>query len=125
LGHEGSVLYQFEKKGIVTVLKDGKSLDDIFLVAADSGAEDVEEVGDEVLVYTKPEDLAKARDALQAQDLNISGAEFSWKPVALSPITDKNEAEKALSFLDRLESLEDVQKVYANFDIPDDVTLDL
>lgn len=119
IGAQGSVLYQFEKKGVITVSKDGKTLDDIFLIAADAHGEDVEEIEDEVLIYTKPEDLAKARAALVEQGLTIKAAELIWKPTMTTPITDKAMAEKALNFLDKLDSLDDVQKVYANFDIPD------
>jgi len=128
LGNEGSVLYQFEKKGIIAVVKDPSagsgqvhSLDDIFSIAADSGAEDVEDAGDEVMIYTSPSDLAKARDALLGQGLSLASSELTWKPVVISPITDKEAAEKALNFIDKLESLDDVQKVYANFDIPDEL----
>lgn len=119
LGAQGSVLYQFEKKGVITVGKDSKTLDDIFFIAADSFGEDVEEVEDDVLIYTKPEDLGKARDALAEQGLMIKGAELVWKPTMTTPITDKAVAEKALQFMDKLDFLDDVQKVYANFDIPD------
>lgn len=121
LGNEGSVLYQFEKKGVVTLSKNGKSLDDIFLIAADCGAEDLEDAGEEVLVYTKPDDLGKARDELAGQGLAVKGAELTWKPIVMFPIADKEAAEKALQFLDKLDSMDDVQKVYANFDIPDEL----
>ena len=67
MGAQGSVMYQFEKKGVITVHKNGKSLDDIFLIAADNGVDDIEEVGDEVLLYTKPEDVAKIKDTLSVE----------------------------------------------------------
>jgi YebC/PmpR family DNA-binding regulatory protein len=121
MGSTGSVMYQFEKKGSVTVGKGGKSLDDIFLIAAESSAEDIEDAGDDVIIYSKPENLAKVRDSLAQQSLSIKGAELTWKPLVLTPITDKQSAEKAFSFLEKLDSLDDVQKVYANFDIPDEI----
>lgn len=121
MGNQGSVQYQFEKKGMITVAKNGKTLDDIFLIAADNQAEDVEEVGNEIVVYTKPEDLAKVRTALVDEGLEIKGAEFTYKPIVFSSIADKQSADKAFSFLDKLESLDDVQKVYANFDVPDEL----
>jgi len=121
MGAQGSVLYQFEKKGMITVAKDGKTLDDIFLIAADAQAEDVEEIDDEVLIYTKPEDLAKARTALIEQGLHLKAAELTWQPMVTTPLSDKDAAEKALSFLEKLDTLDDVQKVYANFDIPEDL----
>lgn len=121
LGNQGSVQYQFEKKGMITVEKGGRSLDEVFLIAADNGAEDVEEAGDEVLVYTLAEDLARVRNALMEQGLTVKGAELTWKPIVINTISDKTMAEKALSFLEKLEDLDDVQKVYANFDIPEEV----
>jgi transcriptional/translational regulatory protein YebC/TACO1 len=121
MGAQGSVMYQFERKGVITVEKEGKSLDDIFLIAADSFAEDVEDAGEEALIYTKPEDLAKARDGLLSQNMKIKAADLIYRPIVNNAITDREAAEKALAFMEKLEDLNDVQKVYANFDIPDDV----
>lgn len=119
VGTPGSVAYQFQQQGLITVEKGDRSLDDIFLIAADFGAEDIEEAGQEVLVYTKPENMARVRDGLIAEGLTVSTAELTWKPVVVTAITEKAAAERALGFLDKLEELDDVQKVYANFDIPD------
>jgi len=121
MGAQGSVMYQFEKKGALTVAKDGKSIDEIFLIAADNGVEDIEEAGDEILLYTKPEEIAKIKDVLFQNGLNIKTFEIIFRPVVISPIADKVSAEKAISFVDKLDSLDDVQKVYANFDIPDEL----
>lgn len=117
----GAVSYQFEQKGLVTAAKDGKTLEDIFLIAADGGAQDVEEVGDEVLIYTKPEELAKVRDNLQALGIKIIDAELTRKPISEVRIEDKEVANRLLSFMEKLEALDDVQKVYANFDIADEL----
>lgn len=124
MGAQGSVMYQFEKKGVITVEKSGKSLDDIFMVAADNGAEDIEDADTEVLLYTKAEDVAKVRDALSEQGLQVKSAELTFRPVVINSITDKATAEKALAFVERFEDLDDVQKVYANFDIPDELIED-
>jgi YebC/PmpR family DNA-binding regulatory protein len=121
LGAQGSVMYQFEQKGSIVVGKHGKSLDDVFLIAADAGAEDVEDSDDAVIIYTKPEDLAKVRSALLAAGLEITSAELLFKPTILTPISAKEDAERALAFLEKLEDLDDVQRVFANFDIPDDI----
>lgn len=121
MGAQGSVMYQFEKMGVITVNKNGKSLDDIFLVAADLGVEDIEDAGDEVLLYTKPEDVAKIRDGLMQSGLEIKTFELTFRPVVINTIDSKDAADKALSFIDKLDSLDDVQKVYANFDIPDEL----
>lgn len=119
MGNPGSVAYQFEKKGLITVKKDGKTIDDIFLLAADAGAADVEEAGDEVMVYTAPSELTKVKDALVESGLTVSGFELTRKPMTTVEITDKAVAEKLISFMDKIEELDDVQKVYSNFDIPD------
>jgi len=124
MGAQGSVMYQFEKKGVITVSKDGKTVDDIFLIAADNGVDDIEEVEEEVLLYTKPEDVTKVKDSLSQNGLSIKTYELLFRPVVISAVTDKASADKAISFIDKLESLDDVQKVYANFDIPDELIED-
>lgn len=124
LGSQGSVQYQFEKKGMITVAKSGKTFDEIFLIAVENQAEDVEDIDEDVMIYTMPEELAKIRDVLLAEGLVIKGAELSWRPIVMSRIDDKSTAEKALAFLDKLESNDDVQKVYANFDIPEEILQD-
>ena len=124
MGAQGSVMYQFEKMGVVNVEKNGKSLDDIFMIAADNGAEDIEDADTEVLLYTKPEDVAKVRDDLSKQGLNVKSAELTLRPIVINTITDKVTAEKALNFIEKMEDLDDVQKVYANFDIPDELIED-
>ena len=124
MGAQGSVMYQFERVGVITVTKDGKSLDDIFLIAADSGVEDIEDAGDDVLLYTKPDDVAKIKDELTKNGLIVNTFELIYKPIVINQITDKDGAERALSFVDKLESLDDVQRVFANFDIPDELIED-
>lgn len=119
MGAQGSVMYQFERKGVITIAKKERSTDDIFAIAVDSGAEDIEEAGEEALIYSKPEDLAKVRSYLVGKGITIQNAELIYNPIVLFPITDKTTAEKAVAFLEKLEELDDVQKVFANFDIPD------
>jgi transcriptional/translational regulatory protein YebC/TACO1 len=121
MGAQGSVMYQFEKNGVITVAKNGQSLDDIFIVAADAGVDDIEDADEEVLLYTKPEEVSKVQESLREQGLKVNSAEISLRPIVTSPISDKAEAERALSFLEKLETNDDVQKVYANFDIPDEL----
>lgn len=114
LARPGAVSYQFETKGLIKVKKDGKSIDDIFLTAADGGAEDVEDGGDEALIYTKPEELTKVKDALSKSGLVVEEAELTRKPKVTIEITDQNTLDKIYAFIDRLESLDDIQKVYTN-----------
>jgi YebC/PmpR family DNA-binding regulatory protein len=120
MGNQGSVAYQFQQMGLITAAKNGSTLDDIFLLAVDSGAVDVEEVGEDVLIYTDPSDLGKVREALSGT-LTITEAELIRKPTITVAIEDKETAEKVLAFMEKLEGHDDVQKVYANFDIADSI----
>lgn len=117
----GAVSYQFTQKGLITVKKNGKTLDDIFLMSADFGAEDVEEAGEEVIIYTKPEELAKIKDSFSKEGIAIVEAGLTRKPLTYVQISNKEQAGKVLSFIEKLENLDDVQKVYANFDVPDTI----
>lgn len=121
LASPGAVSYQFEQKGLITVKKNGKSFDEIFLIAVDSGAEDLEEVENEVLIYTKPQNLNKIKELLLKNNLIIQNFELIRKPISLVLIINKEIAEKIFAFIEKLEGLDDVQKVYSNFDISDDV----
>jgi YebC/PmpR family DNA-binding regulatory protein len=121
IGNQGSVAYQFRQKGQVVVIKNGVSLDEVFLSAAEAGADDVEDAGQEVVIYTEPTELAKVKDALQKSGLSVSAALLVRQPTVTTPISDKSAAERALQFVERIEDIEDVQRVYANFDISDDL----
>ena len=113
-GQPGSVAYQFKQVGRIIVLKNGKTLDEIFAVAADCGAEDIEEVGEEVFIYTKVSDLAKVSQSLSLADFSISEAGLVREPVVTVEITDKEALLKLEHFVNALEELDDVQKVYTN-----------
>lgn len=117
----GAVGWMFEDAGLVLLPKSGKSFDEIFEIAALSGAEDVEDSGDLVEVYTKPVDVDKVRSALIEKGLVIQSAEIFKKPTTTVEITDADSAKKVLGLIEKLEDLDDVQKVYANFDIPDNL----
>jgi transcriptional/translational regulatory protein YebC/TACO1 len=106
--------------GQIIAAKNGQTLDDIFLVAADAGAVDIEDAGDDVLIYTDAAELGRVREAL-ANTLSISEAELIRKPTLTVAITDKETADKVLSFMEKIEGHDDVQKVYANFDIADSI----
>lgn len=116
MGQPGSVSYNFKQVGQIIITKNGKTLDDIFLLAAEAGAEDVEEVEGEVFVYTTPSSLFKVREALHTAGLSVGLSELIWKPITLIEI-EQSEAEKVMNVLEKLEDLEDVHKVYSNFDI--------
>ena len=116
----GAVSWMFTDEGVVTVLKNGKSMDEIFNLAAEVGAEDIEEAGDAVVIYTKPDEIESIKNALSNKGLVVQGAELAKKPTTIVKIIDFQTAQKVLNLMEKLEELDDVVKVYSNFDIPDE-----
>ncbi len=120
LGTPGSVAWQFERKGVILVPAEGVSEDDIVLAAAEAGAEDVTPEGDSWHITTAPTDLGAVRDALEADDVEVSSAELTLVPANTVELGE-DAARKLLRLIDALEDQDDVQDVYANFDISDEV----
>ena len=113
-GQSGSVLYQFSKMGRIIIEKNGKTLDEIFSIAVENGAEDVGEEDDSVVVYTKVSDLSKVRDKLMESGFKIVNAGLTRKPTITTEISDPLQLNKIKNFLEKINSLEDVQNVYSN-----------
>jgi YebC/PmpR family DNA-binding regulatory protein len=120
LGEPGSVAWQFERKGVVMVPADGVTEDDVMLTAADAGAEDVLEEGEYWRVTTEAGDLAVVRDALETAGMPLESAELTMVPKTTVEL-EEDAARKLLRLIDALEDNDDVQDVYANFDISDAV----
>src|SRR5205085_3317007 len=95
--------------------------DDLMLLALDAGAEDLVDQGDTWQVVTPPSDLAKVRTALEEAGLKVSDADLTMLPSATINLETEADARKVLRLVDALEDHDDVQAVYANFDIPDSV----
>ncbi|MBP9852516.1 MAG: YebC/PmpR family DNA-binding transcriptional regulator [Patescibacteria group bacterium] len=114
IAEKGAVVFQFDHKGMIRV---GASGDEFMLQALDAGAEDVQDDGQESVVYTAATDLAKVRDALKAQDLEITEAELTYVPNTTIEITDEATAGKIMRLMDALEDLDDVSNTHVNFDI--------
>lgn len=112
-GQPGSVSYLFSQMGRVTVKKAGVSLDDIFLIAADSGAEDVEDDEDEAVILTPADKLAAVRSKLVENGLTVVEASLIRIPVSTVAVTAEN-LSSINALISTLESLDDVQKVYSN-----------
>ncbi len=113
MGQPGSVAYLFTQMGQIIITKNGKTLDEIFLDAADAGAEDIEEIGnEEVFVYTQPNLLAKVRDSLLEKGYTIVEMETIRKPNMPTELSDAD-AERVMSFIEKLEESDDVQRVYS------------
>ena len=113
-GQPGSVSYQFKHIGRIIAKKGNKSFDDLFSIALDLGAEDIEEVGDEVFVYTSLHDLAKIKDALTAAAIEVVEAELIREPVVTVQVEEEDKLLRIDHFINTLEALDDVLKVYTN-----------
>jgi YebC/PmpR family DNA-binding regulatory protein len=122
MAEPGAVSWQFERKGVLTVAHDGKvDEDELTLVAADAGAEDVRDLGDIWEVLTPPAELGAVRSAIEASGWAPSSSELTMHPSQSVPIASEGDARKVLRLIDMLDDHDDVQNVYANFDIPDSV----
>jgi YebC/PmpR family DNA-binding regulatory protein len=117
----GSVSYLFSRKGVVIVPKAaGLSEDDVVLAVLDAGAEDVDDLGEAFEVISEPADLIPVRTALQDAGIEYESAEASLVPSVNVPL-DEDGARKVFKLVDALEDCDDVQNVYANFDVSDEV----
>ena len=120
LGESGSVAWLFDSRGVVEVKVDGHDPDEVALQAIDAGAEDVKTEGDTMEIYTTPTTLDSVRRAMEAMKLQVTNAESTRVPKT-TLATDDETALRVLRLVDRLEDLDDVQKVYTNLEIPDSV----
>jgi YebC/PmpR family DNA-binding regulatory protein len=121
LAESGAVAWLFERKGVVLVDRNTTDEDELTLAAADAGAEDVAEEGSSFEVTCAPEDLHAVRAALETAGIGVTDAEVTMLPKTTVPIEDEAVARKVLKLIDGLEENDDVQDVYANFDIPEHV----
>jgi len=115
-GQPGSVSYQFKHVGEIIVKKGTNTYDDIFAIAVESGAEDLEDAGEEIFIYTDLPDLTKVKDVLTVKGLEVVEASLVRQPVVMMEIAEKDKFDKIAAFLNSLEELEDVQKVYSNME---------
>jgi YebC/PmpR family DNA-binding regulatory protein len=121
LGATGAVAWQFERRGIILIAADGVDEDDLVLAAAEAGADDVERDGDLLEVSSAPDLLAIVREALEGAGFTIESAELSMIPKVTVAIGEESTAKQVVRLVEGLEDNDDVQDVYANFDIPDAV----
>lgn len=120
LGESNSVSFMFDRLGAITYPADKISQDDIFEEAIEAGADNVESDESAHIVECAADDFASVRDALVAKIGDPESAELIWKPQNLTPL-DEDKARSILKLIDILEDNDDVQKVFANFDISDDI----
>jgi YebC/PmpR family DNA-binding regulatory protein len=121
-GSLSTVGWQFEQKGIISLPLNGNDPDEVTLAAIDAGASDVgaPDAG-AIIVTTEPADLESVRRTLADGGFEADSAELSMEPTTKVEIGDEKTAKQVLLFMERLEDLDDVQNVYANFDIPADL----
>ena len=120
LGERGCVSWMFEKKGLVVVDKDSADEDEIFMIAVEAGADDLEVEDDRFDIYTDPETFEDVRNAIEEAGINITLAEISMIPQTTVRVEGKN-AQQVLQLLETLDEHDDIQHVYSNFDIPDEM----
>ena len=106
---------------MIILEKGAASEDDLMLVALEAGAEDIDDQGDSWQVTTPPTELAAVRGALEEAGIPVSNSELTMLASQTVPLGDASAAKQVLRVIDSLEDHDDVQNVYANFDIPDDV----
>jgi YebC/PmpR family DNA-binding regulatory protein len=116
----GSVAYLFARKGVVTLEKDGLTEDDVLTAVLEGGAEDVNDLGESFEVISEPTDLVAVRTALQDAGIDYESAEAGFQPSVSVPV-DVEGARKVFKLVDALEDSDDVQNVYTNVDLSDEV----
>lgn len=124
LGESGCVAWLFDSRGIITVNADGTTAEEIELAAIDAGAEDVKSEDGVVEITTAPSDLETVRRSLTEQKVPIISAEVTMVPKTTVEL-DTKEGGQAVRLLEKLEELDDVQRVYSNAEFPDEVLAEL
>ncbi|WP_017604585.1 YebC/PmpR family DNA-binding transcriptional regulator [Nocardiopsis alkaliphila] len=120
----GSVSYLFNRKGVVIVPKEGTTEDDVTMAVLEAGAEEVEDIGDSFEIICEATDLVPVRTALQEAGIEYDSADSSWLPSMEVPV-DAEAAKKVMRVVEALEDSDDVQNVFTNADIPDEVLAEL
>lgn len=120
LGQSGSVMFMFDRKGIIEIEAEGKDEDAVMEDALEAGAEDFNYDGDVFEISTEPNDLGTVRDALEAKGYDFLSAEVQYVPQTTSSIDDPEAAQKMEKLIDMLEENDDVQSIWHNWDMPEE-----
>ena len=120
LGETNSVAWMFERKGVITAEAGDKDAEEIGLVAIEAGADDIQVEGRTVEITTDPSSFETVRKAVEATGVDFENAEITMQPKQTVPVGE-DKAASVLRLLEALEEEDDVQQVYANFDIPEEV----
>lgn len=123
LANSGSVAYLFDQKGqlAISLAEQKSSKEEIELAILDSGADDFDENEDTIIVYTKPNELAKAKESLEAQGVVFDSAELAYIAKSDVSVKDQDKAASILKLVDTLECLDDVVAVHSNADISEEI----
>lgn len=121
LAEAGSVSWLFEPKGLITLATEGTPEDELALAAIDAGAEDVNLEEGVLEIYTAPEDLEAVHQALEAKGYPVASAEMIMRPKTLVTLEEERVVGQALRLLEKLEELDDVQRVFTNADFPSEI----
>jgi YebC/PmpR family DNA-binding regulatory protein len=121
LGTSGAVVWLFERRAVVLVSDDGADEDELTLAAAEGGADDVTQDGSQYQIVAEPGSLMSVREAVEAAGFTVDSAELTMVPKTTVEVADEATAKKVLRLIDQLEENDDVQDVFANFDIPEPV----
>jgi YebC/PmpR family DNA-binding regulatory protein len=121
LADPGSVSYLFTRKGVVMVPKGELTEDDVLAAVLEAGADEVNDLGDTFEVISEATDFQSVRDALAAAGIAVENADVAWLPSVSVQIEEDEAARKVLRLVDALEDCDDVQNVWANFDISDEI----
>ncbi len=121
MGQTGSVSRSFQRKGVITFSKEDTEEEALFEAIMEAGAEDLADQGDTFVVTTEPSEYPDISDALEQGGFKAIDSELTLVPDMPFEVTDVNKAKSIMAFIDALEDLDDVQNVYTNMDIPDEV----
>ena len=122
LAEPGAVAWQFHRKGVFIIDKtSGVDEDELMMAALEAGAEDVADEGDTWQVTAAPTDFTTVKEALEGAQVAIASADLTMLPTTAVPLESEADARKVLRVIDALEENDDVQNVYSNFDIPDEI----
>lgn len=121
LGEQGSVAWNFDRKGVIIIKTGDKTEDELLELILESGAEDLEYDKEISRIITPFEELANCSKYLNEHDIDIEESKFEFVPKTLYKINTVEEARKVLKFIDLIEEHDDVQNVFSNFDIPDEL----
>ena len=120
LGQSGSVMFMFERKGVIAIEGEGLDEDTVMEAALEAGAEDFNFDGDVFEITTEPNDLGAVRDALEEQGYSFLSAEVQYIPSTMTAIDDPDLQAKMEKLIDMLEDNDDVQAIWHNWDMPDE-----